>query len=78
VQLVGVSKGIVDTEMVCNKCMYALPDGRVIVIGGRCQFNYESVPKQDNEPPVFALPFLFKTKDKWENNFEFSTHLLIS
>lgn len=54
---------------------HALPDGRVIVVGGRRQFNYEFVPKRDNEKPVYALPFLYETKDRWENNLYPFVHL---
>lgn len=53
----------------------ALPDGRMIVVGGRRQFNYEFVPKFDNEQPVYALPFLYETKDQWENNLYPFVHL---
>ena len=47
---------------------HILPDGRVIVLGGRRQFNYEFHPKNiDNK--VYDLPFLTETNDKGiENN----------
>ncbi|XP_075480672.1 aldehyde oxidase GLOX1-like [Primulina tabacum] len=45
-----------------------LPDGRVIIISGRTQFNYEFYPKKPSETSFF-LPFLVQTNDpKIENN----------
>ncbi|XP_050236429.1 aldehyde oxidase GLOX [Mercurialis annua] len=46
-----------------------LPDGRIIIVGGRRVFTYEFYPKvnsfvQDN----FTLPFLIKTRDPLEEN----------
>ncbi|TKY75223.1 Galactose oxidase [Spatholobus suberectus] len=46
-----------------------LPDGRVIIIGGRRQFNYEFYPKKETERvKPYALPFLFQTHDKGAEN----------
>lgn len=56
-----------------------LPDQRVIVVGGRRQFNYEFVPK--NAPGLLQLgainfPFLAQTNDPGaENNLYPFTHL---
>lgn len=47
---------------------HILPDGRVIIIGGRRQFNYEFYPK-NGAPNVYSLPFLVQTNDpRVENN----------
>ncbi|KAJ1693186.1 hypothetical protein LUZ63_009884 [Rhynchospora breviuscula] len=54
---------------------HILPDGRVIVVGGRGQFSYEFVPKHDNQESVHALPFLYETKDRAENNLYPFVHL---
>ncbi|EHA8587126.1 Aldehyde oxidase GLOX1 [Cocos nucifera] len=55
---------------------HILPDGRVIVIGGRGQFNYEFVPKTSSfDRSVFQLPFLGQTKDAAENNLYPFVHL---
>ncbi|KAM5571325.1 aldehyde oxidase GLOX-like [Rosa sericea] len=35
-----------------------LPDGRVVIVGGRFQFNYEFVPKSK----IYSLPFLEETR----------------
>ncbi|KAF8410490.1 hypothetical protein HHK36_003018 [Tetracentron sinense] len=51
---------------------HILPDGRVIVIGGRQQFNYEFYPKSK----LYSLPFLFQTYDpRIENNLYPFVHL---
>lgn len=44
-----------------------LPDGRVIVVGGRRSFNYEFVPKAPSDG-AFQLPFLVKTNSVGEEN----------
>nr|CAD1830419.1 unnamed protein product [Ananas comosus var. bracteatus] len=55
---------------------HILPDGRVIVVGGRRQFSYEFVPKvAPADRTVFALPFLRAAKDAWENNLYPFVHL---
>lgn len=47
---------------------HILPDGRIIIIGGRRQFNYEFYPK-NGAPNVYSLPFLVQTNDpRVENN----------
>ncbi|XP_062098967.1 aldehyde oxidase GLOX1 [Humulus lupulus] len=47
---------------------HVLPDGRVIILGGRRQFNYEFYPK-DIDNKFYDLPFLAQTNDKGiENN----------
>ncbi|XP_072980393.1 aldehyde oxidase GLOX1-like [Typha angustifolia] len=54
----------------------ALPDGRVIVLGGQGAFNYEFVPKHsESDHKLFDLPFLEQTKDKWGNNLYPFLHL---
>ncbi|XP_043725433.1 aldehyde oxidase GLOX1-like [Telopea speciosissima] len=46
-----------------------LPDGRIIVIGGRQQFNYEFYPKSTTSTnQLFSLPFLSQTNDRYEDN----------
>ncbi|KAK4434586.1 Aldehyde oxidase GLOX1 [Sesamum alatum] len=46
-----------------------LPDGRVIIIGGRRQFNYEFYPKTSSDNAAYRLQFLSQTNDpKIENN----------
>ncbi|KAH7671183.1 Galactose oxidase protein [Dioscorea alata] len=53
-----------------------LPDGRVIIIGGRRQFNYEFFPK-DHIRPLTSFPFLDETRDgDAENNLYPFVHLL--
>ncbi|KAJ1401344.1 Immunoglobulin-like fold [Sesbania bispinosa] len=48
---------------------HILPDGRQIVIGGRRQFNYEFVPKNEaTANHVYNLPFLVQTNDPGEEN----------
>ncbi|OAY65125.1 Galactose oxidase [Ananas comosus] len=55
---------------------HILPDGRVIVVGGRRQFSYEFVPKvAPADRTVFALPFLRAAKDASENNLYPFVHL---
>jgi hypothetical protein len=57
-----------------------LPDGRVIVVGGRKSFSYEFVPKMgssaaDNDI-VYSLPFLYQTNEpSAENNLYPFLHL---
>lgn len=48
-----------------------LPDARVIVVGGRRQFNYEFLPKTpspNSSPSSIPLNFLQQTSDRSENN----------
>ncbi|KAG8383119.1 hypothetical protein BUALT_Bualt05G0151600 [Buddleja alternifolia] len=45
---------------------HILPDGRVIVVGGRRAFSYEFFPK--NAKSVFYFPFLKETTDPKEEN----------
>ncbi|KAI3989555.1 hypothetical protein MKX01_031609 [Papaver californicum] len=54
-----------------------LPNGKIIVVGGRGQFNYEFIPKSSlpSDFKVFALPFLKETRDAVENNLYPFTHL---
>ncbi|CAN6439257.1 unnamed protein product [Victoria cruziana] len=55
---------------------HILPDGRIIVVGGRRQFNYEFFPNSD-PPEKFDLPFLQDTDDvSDENNLYPFVHLL--
>ncbi|XP_043718831.1 aldehyde oxidase GLOX-like isoform X3 [Telopea speciosissima] len=54
---------------------HILPDGRVIIIGGRLQFNYEFYPKSESTNRVFSLPFLRQTTDPEENNLYPFVHL---
>lgn len=53
-----------------------LPDGRVIIVGGRRQFNYEFYPRQPQNPQAFTLDFLRQTRDVDENNLYPFLHLL--
>ncbi|XP_074566479.1 aldehyde oxidase GLOX-like [Curcuma longa] len=55
-----------------------LPDGRVIIIGGRRQFSGEFFPRdQYSASPVFQLPFLVETYDREsEGNLYPFLHLL--
>ncbi|KAI3933956.1 hypothetical protein MKX01_028262 [Papaver californicum] len=54
-----------------------LPNGKIIVVGGRGQFSYEFIPKSpaQSDFKVFALPFLQETRDAVENNLYPFTHL---
>ncbi|XP_055801699.1 aldehyde oxidase GLOX-like [Solanum dulcamara] len=48
---------------------HILPDGRVIIVGGRKAFSYEFFPKTLNDNGgVFDLPFLVETTDPMEEN----------
>ncbi|KAL1369636.1 hypothetical protein HN51_000030 [Arachis hypogaea] len=49
---------------------HILPDGRLIIIGGTSQFNYEFYPKKDAmDSNTYTLPFLQQTNDPLvENN----------
>ncbi|KAK4373225.1 hypothetical protein RND71_008609 [Anisodus tanguticus] len=49
---------------------HLLPDGRVIIVGGRRAFSYEFFPKSfnNNDNDVFDLPFLKETTDPKEEN----------
>ncbi|XP_011073112.1 aldehyde oxidase GLOX [Sesamum indicum] len=54
-----------------------LPDGRVIIVGGRAQFNYEFYPGHSpSSSKSFRLNFLRETKDGHENNLYPFLHLL--
>ncbi|XP_020211303.1 aldehyde oxidase GLOX [Cajanus cajan] len=57
-----------------------LPDSRVIVVGGRRQFNYEFLPKNPNPnndyPSAIPFSFLQQTSDASENNLYPFVHLL--
>ncbi|KMT13465.1 hypothetical protein BVRB_4g082440 [Beta vulgaris subsp. vulgaris] len=57
-----------------------LPDGRVIIIGGRRVFTYEFFPSNSNSFPTststFWLNFLLETHDDEENNLYPFVHLL--
>lgn len=56
-----------------------LPDGRIIVVGGRSAFTFEFVPKNVNDKSFFYLRFLRVTKDSnpgEENNLYPFLHLL--
>ncbi|ERN10752.1 aldehyde oxidase GLOX [Amborella trichopoda] len=54
-----------------------LPDGRIIVVGGRKEFSYEFVPKTDpSEQCTYPLDFLSETRDECENNLYPFVHLL--
>ncbi|KAH6770680.1 glyoxal oxidase-related protein [Perilla frutescens var. hirtella] len=58
---------------------HILPDGRVIVVGGRRAFSYEFFPKNQDSSKngVFYFPFLIETTDpKEENNLYPFLHLL--
>ncbi|GKV07356.1 hypothetical protein SLEP1_g19148 [Rubroshorea leprosula] len=49
-----------------------LPDGRIIIVGGRRQFNYEFYPRNSessSSQQTFLLRFLRVTSDSDENNF---------
>ncbi|XP_073004626.1 aldehyde oxidase GLOX-like [Typha latifolia] len=53
-----------------------LPQGRVIILGGRRQFNYEFYPRNE-EIPLFDFPFLEETTDaNSEDNLYPFLHLL--
>ncbi|KAK9164402.1 hypothetical protein Syun_005304 [Stephania yunnanensis] len=47
---------------------HILPNGQVIIIGGRRQFNYEFYPKSVQENTVFPLQLLAQTNDRNEEN----------
>ena len=48
---------------------HALPDGRIIIVGGTQAFNYEFFPKTPSNSKLFKLPFLQQTTDsRAENN----------
>lgn len=51
-----------------------LPDGRIIIVGGRAQFNYEYYPA--NSHGSVDLGFLRETRDESENNLYPFLHLL--
>ncbi|XP_004243010.4 aldehyde oxidase GLOX [Solanum lycopersicum] len=47
---------------------HILPDARIIVIGGRKQYNYEFYPKNSRGDSAFSLQFLKSTLERYENN----------
>ncbi|KAF5176870.1 Aldehyde oxidase glox1 [Thalictrum thalictroides] len=53
-----------------------LPDGRIIIVGGRRQFNYEFYPKGSGDDNTYELNFLRETNDRQENNLYPFLHLL--
>ncbi|XP_077240105.1 glyoxal oxidase-related protein [Tasmannia lanceolata] len=54
-----------------------LPDGRIIIIGGRRQFSYEFFPKElSGQSSNYRLDFLQETRDQSENNLYPFLHLL--
>lgn len=54
-----------------------LPDGRVIIVGGRNVYSYEFFPKSSGKEKSFLLRFLLETRDlKEENNLYPFLHLL--
>ncbi|PIN07430.1 Galactose oxidase [Handroanthus impetiginosus] len=54
-----------------------LPDGRVIIVGGRAQFNYEFYPRNSSSSSEsISLNFLRETRDEYENNLYPFLHLL--
>ncbi|GKV07355.1 hypothetical protein SLEP1_g19148 [Rubroshorea leprosula] len=56
-----------------------LPDGRIIIVGGRRQFNYEFYPRNSessSSQQTFLLRFLRVTSDSDENNLYPFLHLL--
>ena len=54
-----------------------LPDGRIIIIGGRRQFNFEFFPNiNPQRHSLFRLNFLRETSDSDENNLYPFVHLL--
>jgi hypothetical protein len=53
-----------------------LPDKRIIIIGGRRQFNYEFFPKEISSSSSINLHFLQETNDRSENNLYPFVHLL--
>ncbi|KAK4479756.1 hypothetical protein RD792_015291 [Penstemon davidsonii] len=56
---------------------HILPDGRIIVVGGRRAFSYEFFPTVLNQKSIFYFPFLKETTDpKEENNLYPFLHLL--
>ncbi|XP_057485115.1 aldehyde oxidase GLOX-like [Actinidia eriantha] len=56
---------------------HILPDGRVVVVGGRRQFNYEFFPKTPSSSALYDLQFLNETNDpREENNLYPFLHLL--
>ncbi|XP_075516095.1 aldehyde oxidase GLOX-like [Primulina tabacum] len=40
---------------------HILPDGRLIIVGGRRQFSYEFFPKRSGADKAYSLPFLVQT-----------------
>ncbi|MCL7040632.1 hypothetical protein MKW94_004133 [Papaver nudicaule] len=54
-----------------------LPDGRIIIVGGRRQFSYEFYPKRGSASSnLYNLSFLRETRDKSEDNLYPFIHLL--
>ncbi|KAL7099335.1 hypothetical protein ACP275_09G077900 [Erythranthe tilingii] len=52
-----------------------LPDGRIIIVGGRAQFNYEFYPRNYGDGSI-RLRFLREARDGSENNLYPFLHLL--
>ncbi|KAG6544072.1 hypothetical protein Mapa_014489 [Marchantia paleacea] len=52
-----------------------LPDGRMIIVGGRQVFTYEFIPRRAAEG-TFELPFLQQTNDAQNDNYYPFVHLL--
>ena len=67
-----------DPQGLASRRWYAtdqiLPDGRIIIFGGRRQFSYEFVPK-DQGNSSYEFPFLWQTLDSDENNLYPFVHL---
>ncbi|CAN4124390.1 unnamed protein product [Withania somnifera] len=47
---------------------HILPDGRIIIVGGRSAYSYEFFPHNSKDNGVFYLPFLKETTDPIEEN----------
>ncbi|KAG5604191.1 hypothetical protein H5410_025683 [Solanum commersonii] len=47
---------------------HILPDGRIMIMGGRSAYSYEFFPQNSNTNYVFHLPFLKETTDPKEEN----------
>ncbi|WCJ21794.1 glyoxal oxidase-related protein [Euphorbia peplus] len=61
-----------DSPRLFNRRWYSssqvLPDGRIIIVGGRRVFTYEFYPKSSFNPDNVTFPFLARTRDKQEEN----------
>ncbi|KAF3614597.1 putative nitrate transporter 1.2-like [Capsicum annuum] len=47
---------------------HILPDGRIIIVGGRSAYSYEFFPQYSNHDGVYSLQFLKETTDPKEEN----------